>query len=161
MAGKTPVIVKKTKNGKGLFANRVFRAGQKITEFKGELKHYTELLKRPGKFQNNGIRFNLNYYLSPEGELGAFINHSCSTNGKVVKLHRKLYLVALQPIATGEEVTMDYSATLAADDIWIMKCKCGSSNCRKLIRNYTYLPKKLLRDYKTAHIIPDYILRIK
>lgn len=152
------VEVRRARNGKGIFAKKKFKAGETIFHIKGKLFHYTILIERGGKFQDNTYRFAEETYLSPQGELGEFVNHSCEPNSKVVKKNNKLFLVAFKDIPKGKEITFDYSTVLAADDIWTMKCNCGAKTCRGIVRKYTRLPKKLLKDYIAEEIIPRYIL---
>ena len=44
------------------------------------------------------------------------------------------------------------------EDNWEMNCKCGSKNCRKIIKNFKYLPKKIQQKYIKLKIVPDYNL---
>jgi hypothetical protein len=92
--------------------------------------------------------------------MGEFINHSCEPNARVTKRNGTLYLVAISTIRSGEEIFFDYSTNLAADDIWMMKCRCDAPSCRKIIRAYTKLPPKLRQYYLKRGIIPRYIVVI-
>lgn len=66
-------------------------------------------------------------------------------------------LVAIRPIASGEEITWDYSTTMSEDD-WEMDCNCGAPSCRKRIRDFKYLPPKLREHYQVLGIVPEYVL---
>jgi hypothetical protein len=55
-------------------------------------------------------------------------NHSCNANTG----YEGLNLVALRPIAAGEELTLDY-ATLLDEQAETFDCQCGAPNCRRTV----------------------------
>ena len=57
------------------------------------------------------------------------LNHSCEA--KVLDFGLD-FGIAVRPILSGEEITIDY-ATFRADQPWTMDCTCGSATCRKVI----------------------------
>ena len=153
--------VRPVRNGKGIIALRAFAPGEVICRIKGkvvtgdEVWRYWETEPRLGE---NCFRYDADHYLNPEGEIGAFANHSCNPNAGIVKTGRRLLLKAVRAIAAGDEVTHDYSTLLGADDVWTMKCNCGEANCRKVVGNYRRLPSAVVRKYRRLGIIPDFIL---
>jgi hypothetical protein len=154
------LIVKRARNGKGIFTTRTVKKNAVLFELKGKVVPYMRLWEEGGAYQDNAFRYGPETYLSPAGYLGDFLNHSCEPSAKMEKVNRRLYVRAIQPIKSGQEVTIDYATTLATDDIWRMHCNCGSKQCRKIIRNYTYLPVLVLENYKKRALIPAHILRI-
>lgn len=154
------LVVKKARNGLGIFAGAHFSPDQVVFRINGTRKHYTTLLKRGGTFLDNCFRVSENYYLSPEGHIGVYLNHSCEPNAKVVKKGNRLFVCPITPIPKGAEVVIDYSTITASDDIWTMQCNCGASQCRHIIKNFTKLPHTLREKYKTRHIVPGYITDI-
>ncbi len=144
----------------GVFARRKLKVGEDILLVEGRRFHYTTLLRIRGSFLDNCYRLSENYFLSPEGTLGEFFNHSCSPNTRVEKRGTNLYIVAVKDIVKGEEVVFDYSTLIARDDVWSMLCNCGEKVCRKVVLSYKKLPKPLLREYLKSSIIPVYIQRI-
>lgn len=157
MTSEKNLKIGKSRNGKGVFAGANFLANETIYKVKGKKYHYTVLLERGGDFQNNCYRLTENYFLSPHGTLGEFFNHSCEPNAKVGKLKSTLFLTAIKDIHKGEEICFDYSTLIAKDDIWTMKCNCGSRVCRGTIQKYTKLPKPVLKEYLRLQIIPKFI----
>src|SRR6185369_310579 len=111
------IVIKQSRNGKGIFTDGVFKAGEPIFEVKGKIFHYSEVLKIGGEFADNTFRFDEETYLSPQGQTGDFLNHSCDPNSKVVKQSGKLFIVAIKDILPNQEVVIDYSTILADDDI--------------------------------------------
>jgi len=59
---------------------------------------------------------------------GNYINHSCEPNA----VSTPEGVVASRDIAVGEEITTDYA--LVSRKGWSMKCNCGSSVCRGIVR---------------------------
>jgi SET domain-containing protein len=154
------LTVQSVRNGRGIIALKAFAPGATVCQVKGEIVTgevvwgYWDIDPRRGE---NCFRFDADHYLDPEGEIGAFANHSCNPNAGIIKTGRRLLLQAIRPITAGDEVTHDYSTLLGADDVWKMKCNCGEASCRKVVRSFSRLPAAALRRYKRLGVIPDYI----
>ena len=153
------IEVKQSMIGQGVFALKDFSQEEIIFEVKGELITCNEDDDIDERIRNNTFRFDEEYYLSPEGEMGDFLNHSCEPNSGVIKRFNKLFIKAIRDIKKGEEVCFDYSTILAPDDTWQMKCACGSKSCRKIIKKFNTLPKPLQEKYISLEIVPSYILK--
>lgn len=155
------VYIKKSKNGRGLFAKRNIHKGEVISLIKGSLITCNEDDDLDEQTRSNTIRFNDEKFLNPKGEIGELINHSCSPNSKIVKASNKMYVRAIENISKDAEIVFDYSTVLANDDIWQMKCNCGEKGCRKVIKMFKTLPSKTKQHYIKNKIVPKYILHIK
>ncbi len=155
------LFIKKSRNGNGVFTKREFKPKETILELKGKLITCYEDDNLDEKTRSNTIRYDSEMFLSPKGELGEIVNHSCDPNSKIVKRNKKLFLISIKTIGVGKELLFDYSTVLASDDIWTMRCNCGSKNCRKIIKSFNKLPKKIQSYYVNNKIIPKYILDIK
>ena len=57
-----------------------------------------------------------------------YSNHSCDPN---LGIRGEITFVAIRNIRTGEELTHDWAMT--DDDEYSVECKCGASNCRKIL----------------------------
>ena len=154
------LVVKKSKNGEGLFSKVAFTPEQKIFEVTGTFVSGDIDDEMIDTTRSNTYRYNEDVYISPQGRVGDFLNHSCNPNTKVIKEKSKLYIVAIKNIAPNREIMFDYSTTLASDDIWKMKCSCKSTRCRGTIRRFISLPKEIRTRYIQQHIVPSYILEI-
>jgi len=154
------LAVRPVRNGRGIVALRAFVSGATVCRIKGKVVtgeavwRYWDTDPRRGE---NCFRYDADHYLDPEGEIGAYANHSCNPNAGIVKTGSRLLLQAIQPIAAGDEITHDYSTLLGADDVWSMKCNCGENNCRKVVWSFRRLPAATLRRYRRLGVIPDYI----
>ncbi len=154
------VYVKDARNGKGVFAKKKILANQKILEIKGRFLTCDIDEDIDEETRNNTFRFDEDLYISPGKTVGNFINHSCEPNAKVVKKNKKLFIVSISPILKDEEVLFDYSTIIARDDVWEMDCNCGSKMCRGVVKGFNKLPKKIKERYKSAEIVPSFILEI-
>jgi hypothetical protein len=153
------LIVKKSRNGKGIFATKNFLPEKKIFQITGSLITCYADDDMDEQVRANAIPYDKTRYISPEGTLGNFINHSCEPNAKVVKEKKKLFVVSIKPIMKGEEVLIDYSTILAADDVWELQCNCGSTQCRGVVKKFKTLPKKLRASYVAQGMVPHYIYK--
>jgi SET domain len=111
--------------GRGIHAAFGFGPSEEICTLTGSV-----LLDSPSERDPNSIGIARGVWIDPEFPL-VFINHSCEPNSAFTG---ERTLVALRPIAAGEEVTMDYS-TSEADVEWSMNCSCGSTACRSTLRS--------------------------
>jgi SET domain-containing protein len=152
--------------GKGVFTNRSFKKGETIHFLKGELCSLEEILKRvdEGKeASSDPLGVAEEQYLDLD-EISRTFNHSCGPNGFI---RGKSELVALRDINPGEEITYDYSTTMADNKekiekagrkLWTCKCNCGSKNCRGIIDQFETLPKNIQGFYINNKFMPDYML---
>ena len=153
--------VRPVRNGLGIVAQRPIAKGGVICRIRGRVVSAATVWgywKRDRRRGENCFRFDADHYLDPEGEIGAWANHSCNPNARIVRGPRALWLHALRPIRRGEEVTHDYSTLLGADDVWTLRCNCGERRCRGVVANVGRLPVTVLRDYRRLEAIPRFIL---
>jgi SET domain-containing protein len=126
--------------GRGLFAAEPVAAGTEILRFTGPVLTLNEVRTR-GPAAANALQIGIDCYLFLD-EPGRFVNHSCAPNAAVLG---DTSLVAIRPIAVGEEIRFDYSTTVS--DGWTMACRCGSNDCRGLVVAFQLLPEPLRRRY--------------
>jgi hypothetical protein len=129
-------------HGSGVFAKRKIPAGTRILEYVGEVIDNDEADRRHpvnpddpfhtfffavanGKVIDGGVR----------GNEGRYINHSCEPNCEAEETEDgRIFVVALQPIARGEELNYDYGLILDARHTAKLKkqyeCRCGAPSCR-------------------------------
>ncbi len=151
------LILGQSKLRKAVFANKDFKEGEEIIEFKGNLFTYEQLPTPYNEVEDHYVQIDKNLYMGPSGGLDDFFNHSCNPNSGIKIIEKKVILIAIRGIKKGEEITWDYSTTMDEDD-WEMDCVCKSKNCRKRIRDFKYLPKEIQQKYMKLEIAPKYIL---
>lgn len=89
-------------------------------------------------------------------ELSRTFNHSCKPSAGIRKTSE---LFALRDIDPGEEITYDYSLTIAPTT-WSMRCRCGAKNCRKIIGDVRTIPAKQMKYYKQHGAVQRYMKKI-
>lgn len=133
--------VRDVPHGVGLFATREIPAGSAI-------------LTIEGRAQGHATRFSIQIdagthidaeAVLPDHEMRArypwrFLNHSCDPNARV----EGRSLRATRPIATGEQITFDYTTT-EADMSTPFQCLCGSAGCIGLVRGFNHLSEAARR----------------
>lgn len=152
------LVVQNTLNGSGIVASRDFAAEEILYEVTGEMISGDADEDIDEKTRNNAFRFSEDLYISPDGSIGDFQNHSCVPNAKVIKKGNRLFVAAVTPIHAGEEVLIDYSTITAADDVWEMQCNCESGRCRGVVGSFDTLPDTLQKKYRQSGMVPHYIL---
>lgn len=150
--------------GRGIFASCDIRRGESICRFLGEVVDIPELIKR---FDDGTIRFGDDFQMGMESYLDTpkpyvFMNHSCTPNCCFVGEDT---LQAVRPIAENEEITFDYSLTewslrdkLGKYGHWSMNCTCKASNCRQVIRDFSYLPHELQEQFVRERLVRNFIV---
>ena len=140
---RPPVFVRRSRiQGKGVFAARDFREGERVLEYTGTLitdaeadalcddesmrRHHTFLFAVDGGYVIDGAR---------GGNEARFINHSCDPNCESVITKRRVFIHALRDIVEGEELLYDYwyvtDDTYTMDDLRrIYPCRCRAPSCR-------------------------------
>src|SRR3989344_6829156 len=138
MNGEKAVIKDAGDKGKGLFAITNIQKGEVIFNWEGELIYEAEMASwLPSDVRDHAIQFAPDKWIDTNRE-GRYSNHSCNPNAGIEGLFK---LVALRDIPAGEEITWDYDTTENSD--WVMEtCRCGSQDCRKLIKGYRFLSKE-------------------
>jgi SET domain-containing protein len=129
-------------HGRGVFASRTIRKGEKVIEYRGSRTTWEVALERPPSDPDNphhtfffetseGVVIDANV----RGNAARWINHSCDANCESFEHDDgRIYIEARRTIRAGEEITYDYRLSL---DGRISKrtlagyvCHCGARACR-------------------------------
>ena len=81
-----------------------------------------------------------------------YSNHSCDPN---LGIRGEITFVAMRDIRAGEELTHDWATT--DDDKYSVACKCGASNCRKILTGKDWQRPELEKRY--AGYLSAYLAR--
>lgn len=155
-------------SGTGVFATRDIKIGEIICFMEGKEVSLLEAgrLEIEG-LENAGdlLQIDDEKYIDMD-ERYRCINHSCNPNAFI---RGKNELVALKDIKKEEEITYDYSATMWEDaekvksifheTLWVMRCFCGSKNCRKIVKQFYELPQEIQENYFKSKKLQSYILK--
>jgi hypothetical protein len=155
-APANPFAVGETHLGRAVFAVDGFAEGDVILRFAGPRIAAAKLPRRRLGRADRYLQVARDAYLGPSGGVDDLINHSCAPNAGVRFLGDEVYLIALQPIAPGEEIAWDYSTTLA-DPTWAMACACGAPECRGTIRAFATLPDERRDWYLARNLVAPYL----
>jgi hypothetical protein len=137
--------------GRGVFAVTHIAKGTKLVECAG-------WLAKSDALQDNWrvMQVGHDLWLCSLGDsLDDCINHSCEPNAGFV--HGDAVLYALRDIEAGEQITWDYSTSLAEAG-WSLDCLCGSARCRKVVRSWpelTHDERERLRGIALAYLRSD------
>jgi uncharacterized protein len=133
-------------HGKGVFALKPIKAGERIIEYVGELITWPEALRRhphDPSDPNHTFYFHVDDKHVIDANVGGnaarWINHACEPNCEADQVDDderggRVYIQALQDIAPGTELFYDYG--LVIDERYTPKlkkeyeCRCGSPRCR-------------------------------
>jgi hypothetical protein len=149
LAKHRAVRVGRTSVGKGVFASRRYRPDDLIGEIAGEL------IADPGYTSDYCFDLEDGRQLEPAPPF-RFINHSCEPNcefdfsdladGPDAAVQRHVLLWALQDIAPGEELRIDYNWSAEG----AIPCRCQAPTCRGWIVRASQLAAVLARQHPRA-----------
>ena len=128
--------------GKGVFAKRRIPWGTRVIEYTGVRVPIATLLT--GVTRGAPARvyvFRLSASTAIDGARGGsaarFINHSCEPNCDAYVFDDRVYIYAMQDIARGDELTLDYQLgpvihgpRAGARAKALFACRCGAKTCR-------------------------------
>jgi uncharacterized protein len=132
MVQKKISIVETPGKGRGIIACRPLRAGQRVMRITGDV------IDDPSYSSRSCIDLGGSRSLEPVAP-GVFLNHSCDPNCElVVGDDERVELWAIQDVAAGQELTIDYAWEAEADPY---PCGCGFDQCRGYIVDANELSK--------------------
>lgn len=114
--------VRRSKTGKGLFAEEVIPKGACIIEYTGRVLSAEEAEGKGRYF------FEVNAKTMIDGNipsnLARYINHSCVPNCEATGPHDKVFIVSRKRIPAGSELTYDYGKEYFDEFIAPKGCRC-------------------------------------
>jgi uncharacterized protein len=128
-------------HGNGAFAARDIGKGERIDEYLGErISHNAADLRYEDHDENDNHTFlfivdrRTVIDAGVGGNDARFINHKCDPNCESVIEKGRVFIEAIKPIASGEELGYDYQIGREKSDPpnvdEIYACRCGSPGCR-------------------------------
>jgi hypothetical protein len=160
MSNDYPFVIKQSRiQGKGAYATRPIRKGERIIEYVGERISWAESDRRyddTSTKRHHTFLFAVNKKIvidaAVDGNDARFINHSCEPNCEAIGEKSRIFIEALRAIEPGEELTYDYAYErekgTTEEDEKLYVCHCGSAKCRGTI----LAPKKKRRPRKVHHV---------
>lgn len=129
-------------NQKAFFARRKYDAGEVVTAFSAGA-----VLPLPTYLT---VQVDIDKHIMLQPEHLQYINHSCSPN--VFFDTYAMQVVALKPIAEGDEMTFFYPST-EWDMVQPFSCQCGSSDCLGEIKGAAHIRPEIIRTYRLTRFI--------
>jgi SET domain-containing protein len=143
----TPFIAVKNSeiHGRGVYATKKIKQGQRVIEYRGERIDWPEALRR---HPHDPLQPNHTFYFTLDdktvidgnarGNDARWINHGCDPNCEAELVTEKgalrVFISALRDISAGEELTYDYGLEIDARYTKKLKkefeCRCGAPDCR-------------------------------
>lgn len=129
-------------HGKGVYALRPIKAGERVIEYKGEIISWPEALRRhphdPSNPQHT-FYFHIDDQIvidgKDHGNAAKWINHSCAPNCESDEQDGRVFIFALRDLQPGEELFYDYRLVIEERYTPKLKreyeCRCGSPACRR------------------------------
>jgi len=149
--GKVPYVLRKSPiQGRGAFATRSIRKGERIVEYKGEHIDNNEAdlrypIPKQGQHHHTFL-FELDedtcVDAAVKGNSARFINHSCDPNCRFD--FARWWLVAARPIPAAEELSFNYLTT-EWDMASPFACRCGAASCSSWVQGLRHLPQEHVR----------------
>ena len=116
------LVLKKTKNGRGVYTLNSIKKSEKIVDFGGKFFTFDALPTPYDAVTDHYVQIGTDLYLGPSGKIDDYFNHSCNPNAGLKVKGQRAWLTAIKNISGGTEITWDYSTTMAEDE-FIMDCR--------------------------------------
>jgi SAM-dependent methyltransferase len=145
--------------GMGVFARTAVAPGEVLAVWGGDVLTEDALAASDARTRHHSLQIDDSFYLVPNRppEPADFINHSCAPNAG---LRGALTLVALHPIAAGEEICYDYATSDGGAVPGSFACHCGAPGCRGLVTSADWRLPALQQRY-AGHFAPHLQRRIE
>lgn len=130
--------------GKGAFALRPIKKGERLIEYVGERITHAEADRRyddDSMDEHHTFLFTVSTRTvidaTVDGNDSRYINHSCDPNCEAEIGNGRVWISAIADIAVGEELHYDYGYERSGDetaaDEQLYRCLCGTAKCRGTI----------------------------
>jgi len=144
-------------HGKGVFAKRPIRKGIRVIEYTGPIISMKQADKIGNTVDENGHSHTMLFTVDEnhviDGNRGGdakWINHGCTPNCEAIQDGERIFIEAIRPIKTGEEITYDYHLVVEGkitDEVRKeFECFCGSPKCRHTQIDARILAKQARKD---------------
>ena len=144
-SSRQPFVVRRSPvQGRGAFATRDIRRGERVGEYRGERVSWEEADRRYDD-ESQGRHHTFLFEVDDDtvidaavrGSAAKYINHSCDPNCEAVIEGDRVFIDAIRPIRAGDELFYDYNYLLDEAHTAAVKkrypCWCGSRKCRGTI----------------------------
>jgi hypothetical protein len=120
--------------GTGVFAARDIPARTKIGDVTRPLVRYSKVPQEGDPGYGHAIQIRKGWWLLLDGTPFYFLNHRCGSNTRLRIRGRRLTIETDTRVGKGVELTLDYATVAFRDDPYHFNCRCGSPECRGVVR---------------------------
>lgn len=156
-------IRRSTIQGRGAFAVRDIRKGERLIEYVGERISWAESDRRyddTNAKRHHTFLFGVNKRIvidaAVDGNDARFINHSCEPNCEALGEGTRIFIYAKRALKKGEELFYDYAYAREKDtteeDEKLYVCRCGTAKCRGTILEAKKPPRKAAKRAKRTSV---------
>jgi hypothetical protein len=157
-------IRRSTIQGRGAFATRDIKKGERLIEYVGERISWAESDRRyddSNAKRHHTFLFGVNKRIvidaAVDGNDARFINHSCDPNCEALGEGTRIFIYAKRSIRKGDELFYDYAYAREKDtteeDEKLYVCRCGTAKCRGTILEPRKKARKVARRAKGADVV--------
>lgn len=146
------VIIKPSKFGKGIFTTADLPKNSVLFKVIGTPINFDQTLEL-GADECYSLQVGFDKYIIPDHPFH-LSNHSCVPN---CGINAQMEFITLREIQKNEELFWDYSTSML-ERHWIMKCECGHTGCRKIIKDFDLLPVPVQNKYLQMGIVLPFIV---
>src|SRR5438874_6658804 len=140
-AGTRPTATK----GIGVFALDPIPANTTVAGFGGHVVDSRELENLGEAVRVHALQIDDDLFLAsvPPFDPADYVNHSCDPNCGIVG---SVLMVTRRAVVPGEELCFDYAMT-DSDDYDEFTCRCGTAQCREVVRGTDWKRSELQERY--------------
>ncbi len=148
-------VIRRSKiQGRGGYAARAIKKGERIVEYLGQRISWAEADRR---YDDTKVKRHHTFLFTVnnrtiidaafDGNDARFLNHSCDPNCEAIIEKSRVFIHAMKDIRKGAELLYDYSyardKNTTEEDEKLYKCLCGSKSCRGTILEAPKKKKKV------------------
>ena len=150
--------------GRGAFALRPIRKGQRVDEYMGQRITHEEADRRYD--DNNGRHHTFLFVLDDDTVLDAryggsnarYLNHACDPNCESVIEDDRVWIKTVKAVKPETELVYDYrfewQDEFEPEDIRYYACRCGSAKCRGTILLVPRYLKTTVKKWLAGSVVP-------
>lgn len=150
--------------GRGAFATRLIRRGQRLIEYVGQPISHAEADRRydDSKGRHHTFLFVLDDDTVLDARVGGnearYLNHSCDPNCETTIEDGHIWIDAIRTIRPGDELVYDYrfewQDAYEPEDVRYYRCRCGAEQCRGTILLVPRYLRATVREWLAGNDVP-------
>ena len=120
--------------GRGVFSKKGISPKEEIGVVTRPLVQRSQIPEEGQDGYGHNIQVERGWWIPMNHTPFYYVNHSCEPNSMVKIEGVSVSIESLKKIGQGSEITIDYSPIVYHEDQYSFECKCGTTECRGLIK---------------------------